>query len=65
MHPLIQLLICVLFITLALYYLPSILEKFKMPAPAFWIVGTVLIVLVLIFLANQLGIGGAYFQYRK
>lgn len=63
MDPLIQLLVIVLFIAIAAYYLPTVLERFKMPAPAFWIVGTILIIFILVFLANQLGVGGSSLRW--
>lgn len=53
----IVLLINVLIFAVAAYALYWVCERFKLPTPAYWICGVLLIVIILLFLAGRLGGG--------
>lgn len=58
MFQLINFLIAIIIFAIAAYGLKWLCEAFKLPLPAFWICGGVLIIIVLLFIANQVGVGG-------
>ena len=57
MAQLIQLLIYVVIFAMVAYGLYWICVKFALPQPVMWICGAILLIVVLLFLANQLGVG--------
>jgi phosphate starvation-inducible membrane PsiE len=58
MQQLIQLIIYVVIFAIVAYGLFWICQKFQLPQPVMWICGAILLIIVLIFVANQLGAGG-------
>jgi hypothetical protein len=54
---LIQLLIYIVVFAIVAYGLYWICVKFSLPQPVMWICGAILLIVVLVFLANQLGVG--------
>lgn len=67
MGQLIQLLVFLVIFAIVGYGLWWICQKFAMPQPVIWIVGAILLIIVLLFLANQLGVsgGGQLFPARR
>lgn len=55
---LITLLIYIIIFAIVAYGLYWICQKFAMPQPVLWICGGILLIIILLFLANQLGVGG-------
>jgi hypothetical protein len=55
----INLLIYVILFAIAAYGLWWVCQKFGMPQPVVWICGGLLLIIILLFLANQLGVGAA------
>ena len=58
MTQLIQLIVYIIVFAIVAYGLYWICVKFALPAPVMWICGAILLIVVLIFLSQQLGIGG-------
>ncbi len=56
---LISLLIYVIVFAIIGYGLWWVCTKFGMPQPVLWIVGGILLIILLLFVANQLGVGAA------
>ena len=56
MELLISLLIYLIVFAIVAYGLWWVCTKFGMPAPVFWIVGGLLLIVLLLFLARQLGL---------
>jgi len=66
MQQLIQLLIYVVLFAIVGYGLWWVCTKFGLPAPVMWICGAILLIVILAFLAGQLGVsGGNLFPLRK
>ena len=59
MNQLITLLIYVLIFAIVAYGLWWVCTKFGLPPPVLWIVGGILLIFLLVFIANQLGVGGS------
>lgn len=59
MNQLIQLIIYIVIFAVVGYGLWWICVKFSLPQPVLWICGAILLIVLLIFLGNQLGVGGA------
>jgi uncharacterized membrane protein YcjF (UPF0283 family) len=58
MGQLIQLLIYIVIFAIVAYGLYWICKTFALPQPVLWICGAILLIIVLLFLASQLGGGG-------
>lgn len=58
MNQLIQLIIYIVIFAVVGYGLWWICVKFALPQPVLWICGAILLIIALIFLGNQLGVGG-------
>ena len=58
MNQLISLLIYIIVFAIVAYGLYWICVKFALPQPVMWICGAILLIIVLVFLSNQLGLGG-------
>ena len=58
MLPLIYLIVYVVLFFVAVYGATLLLAKFKMPDPAWWITGAVFLIILLLFVANQIGVSG-------
>jgi hypothetical protein len=57
MNQLIQLIIYIIIFAVVAYGLWWICAKFQLPQPVMWIVGAILLIILLIFISNQLGVG--------
>lgn len=57
MGQLIQLLIYIIIFAIVAYALYWICVKFGLPQPVMWICGAILLIIVLIFVSGQLGLG--------
>jgi phosphate starvation-inducible membrane PsiE len=57
--PLISLLIYIVIFAIVAYGLYWICVKFQLPQPVMWICGALLLIVLLLFLANQLGVSGS------
>lgn len=55
MDQLIQLLIYVLFFAIGAAGMYYVCVRFKLPDPAFWICGVVLLIIILLFMSGRLG----------
>ena len=60
MNQLISLIIYVVIFAIIAYGLWWVCVKFGMPQPVLWIVGAILLIFLLIFIANQTGVGGGF-----
>jgi hypothetical protein len=60
MQPLIYLIVYVVLFCVAVYGAKLLLSAFKMPDPAYWITGAIFLIILLLFVANQMGVGGTY-----
>ncbi len=60
----IQLLIYVLMFAIAAYGLYWVCVKSKLPDPAFWICGVVLLIVILLFVSGRLGSVGPFPAHR-
>lgn len=58
MQQLIQLIIYIVVFAIAAYGLYWICVKFSLPQPVLWICGAILLIIILLFLAGQIGLGG-------
>ena len=58
MDQLIQFLIYIVIFSIAACGLYWICVKFKLPDPVMWIVGAILLIIILVFIAGQLGGNG-------
>ena len=54
----IYLLIAILIFCIVAYGLNYVIVTFALPAPVKWVCGALLLVVLLLFLAHQLGVGG-------
>lgn len=61
MQVLISLLIWIVLFAIVAYGLYWVCTKFGLPQPILWICGAILLIFILIFVAGQLGDGGAVF----
>jgi hypothetical protein len=57
MNQLIQLLVYVIIFGIVAYGLWWVCAKFGLPQPVVWIVGGILLIILLLFIATQLGVG--------
>lgn len=57
---LISLLIYVIIFAIVAYGLWWVCQKFAMPQPVVWICGGVLLIILLLFVANQVGVTGTH-----
>lgn len=55
MDGLIQLVIYILLFAIAAYGLKWVCSNFGLPAPIFWICGVILLIIILLFVSNQVG----------
>jgi hypothetical protein len=58
MDALIQLIIYIVIFAAVAYGLWVICVKFGVPQPITWIVGAILLIILLLFVSHQLGVGG-------
>lgn len=58
MQQLIQLLVYVVAFAIAAYGLYWVCTKFALPQPVMWICGAILLIIILVFLSGQIGMGG-------
>lgn len=58
MQPLIFLIVVIVLFCVAVYGAKLLLTSFKMPDPAYWITGAIFLIILLLFIANQMGVGG-------
>jgi hypothetical protein len=65
MGQLVQFLIYIVIFAIVAYGLYWVCTKFGLPQPVLWLVGAILLIIILIFLANQTGAGANIFQMRK
>ena len=66
MSQLIQLLVYLVVFAIVAYGLWWVCVKFSLPPPVMWICGAVLLIVILLFLANQLGVsGGSILPLRR
>lgn len=66
MDSLIQLIVYVIVLAIAGYSLWWVCVKFGLPQPVLWICGGVLLIIILLFLARQLGVSsGSAFPLRR
>lgn len=67
MDQLIHLIVMVVIFAIVAYGLYWICVKFTLPQPVMWICGALLLIVVLLFLANQLGVAstGPLFPVRR
>ena len=65
MEQLIQLIIYVVIFALVAWGLYTVCIKFALPQPVLWICGAVLLIIILLFLSAQLGVGGPVFHLRR
>jgi len=56
--PLISLVIYIVIFAIVAYGLYWVCTKFQLPQPVMWICGALLIIVLLLFLAQQLGVSG-------
>ena len=61
MQLLISLLVWIVIFAIVAYGLYWVCTKFGLPQPILWICGAILLIFILVFLAGQLGEGGASF----
>ena len=61
MQLLISLLVWIVIFAIVAYGLYWVCTKFGLPQPILWICGAILLIFILVFLAGQLGEGGAAF----
>ena len=59
MVPLVDLLVYIVIFAIVGYGLYWVCVKFGLPQPVLWICGAILLIIILMFLANQLGVGGS------
>lgn len=59
MNALISLIIYIVIFACVAYGLWWVCQKFGLPQPVVWIVGAILLIILLIFTAQQLGMGGS------
>ncbi len=64
MEQLIQLIIYILIFAIVGYGLYWICTKFALPQPVLWICGGIMLIILLLFLARQLGVDGGAFHLR-
>jgi hypothetical protein len=55
---LIQLIIWIVLFSVVAYGLWWVCVKFAVPQPIVWIVGAILLIILLLFISHQLGVGG-------
>ena len=65
MNQLISLIIYIVIFAVVGYGLWWICQKFALPQPIQWIVGAILLIVLLLFVAQQLGVSGSGFQLRR
>lgn len=65
MEPLISVIIYVILFAVAAYGLHWICTTFGMPQPIVWICGGILLIVLLLFLSRQLGVGGTVLPLRR
>ena len=58
MQQLIQLIVYIVIFAVVAYGLWWVCVKFGLPQPVIWIVGTILLLILLVFTAQQLGMSG-------
>ncbi len=61
MQQLIQLLIYIVIFAIVAYALVWVCQKFALPQPVMWICGVILLIIILVFIAGQLGAGSSGF----
>lgn len=61
MNQLIQFIIYIIIFAVVAYGLHWIVKTYELPQPVLWICGGILLIIVLLFLSNQLGVGGSPF----
>lgn len=59
MAELISLLVAVIIFAIVAYGLWWVCTKFAMPQPVIWIVGGILLIILLLYIARQAGVSGA------
>jgi predicted neutral ceramidase superfamily lipid hydrolase len=64
MNSLISLIIAVIVFCGVAYGMYWVVTKFGLPQPVLWICGAVLLIILLLFVAQMLGVGGGNFQWR-
>lgn len=64
MESLISLLVVIVIFAVAAYGLWWVCMKFALPQPVLWIVGVILLIFLLYFIAGQVGMGGHSFSLR-
>ena len=65
MQVLISLLIWIVIFAIVAYGLYWVCTKFGLPQPVLWICGAILLIFILVFVAGQLGEGGASFPLLR
>ncbi len=60
MGQLIQFIIYIIIFAIIAYGLYWVCTKFALPTPVLWLCGAILLIIILLFLASQLGISGNY-----
>ena len=63
MHQLIQLIIYVVVFCIIGYGMHWVVKKYELPQPVLWICGAILLIMLLLFLADQFGSGGSSLQF--
>lgn len=65
MQQLIYLLVAIVIFAIVAYALKWVCTSFQLPTPVLWICGAVLLIILLIFCANQLGGGAVGFPVAR
>jgi hypothetical protein len=65
MDQLIQLIIYIVVFAIVAYGLWWVCAKFALPQPVMWICGAILLIILLLFISNQLGVGGSVLHLRQ
>lgn len=60
MDTLISLIIWIVIFAIAAYGLYWVCTKFGLPAPVLWLCGALLLIIILVFLAKQIGVPGSF-----
>jgi len=58
MDQLIQLIVYIIVFAIIAYGIHWVCTKFSLPQPVLWICGAILLIILLLFLSHQLGVGG-------
>lgn len=65
MDTLIWLIIYIVIFAIVAYGMHWVIVTYQLPQPIMWICGAILLIIILVFLANQLGVGGSHFHLRN